>query len=154
MIPALVQKVEAAAEAEAGTGAFSDNDKQDIQMMAKGFRRHMQKMTQETSPTTMYEVDNDLAKTVINEDRFTRDGRQRIPVEVPGEVPVRDMMMPAPTEPSDSLAPSIAGQEEFPPMIIMLCQQDEDMSPTALQEKLADVFRVDPSRFAVTIADA
>lgn len=116
----------------------------------------MQRMTQETAPTTMYEVDNDLAKTVINEDRFTRDGKQRIPVEVPDEVPVRDMMMPAPTEPLDSLAPSIAGHQEFPPMIIMLCEEDEDeeSNPSTLQEMLAGVFGVDSSRFAVTIADA
>ena len=125
-------------------------------MMAKGFRRHMQRMTQETAPTTMYEVDNDLAKSVINEDRFTRDGKQRIPVDVSDEVPVRDMMMPAPTEPSDSLAPSIAGHQEFPPMIIMLCEEDEDeeSNPSTLQEMLAGVFGVDSSRFAVTIADA
>ena len=126
----------------------------DIHMMAKGFRRHMQRMTQETARPSMYEVDNDLAKLVINEDKFTRDNRQRIPVEVPGEAPVRDMMMPAASEPSFSMAPSIAGPQEFPPMIIMLCEQDEDMSPTTLQEKLAEVFGVDPSRFAVTVADA
>lgn len=137
--------------AEQGTGEFSAVDMQDIEAMAQ----HAKRNAAMHARVSTYQVDNDLAKRVINEDKFTRDDRQRIPVPVAGEVLVTDMMMPAPTEPSQSMAHSIGGEtEESPPMIILLCEQDEDISPIELQAKLAAVFAVDPSRFAITIADA
>ena len=122
---------------------FTPDEDADILRMVKGMKRG----------ASMYEVNKDVAKRVINQDKFTRDDG-RIMVDVPGEAPVTDMMMPAPTEPSDGYAPSVLGAGEFPPMVIILCEQTEDVGPNELQAKLAEVFRVDPARFAVTIADA
>jgi hypothetical protein len=122
---------------------FTPDENADILRMVKAMKRG----------ASTYEVNTDVAKRVINQDKFTRDDG-RIMVDVPGEAPVTDMMMPAPTEPSDGYAPSVLGAGGFPPMVIILCEQTEDVSPNELQAKLAEVFRVDPARFAVTIADA
>lgn len=126
-------------------GDLSEDDQIDINQMLRIIRRREK---------AMYEVDKNLAKQVINEDKFTRDAGQRIAVDVPGEVAVTDMMMPPPAEPSESYAPSMAAGQGFPSMVILLCEMDEDVSPGELQEKLAELYNVNPERFAITIADA
>jgi hypothetical protein len=130
---------------------FTTTDHEDMRVMTKSLKRRAATMTS-AAPAT-YQVNNDLAKKLINQDKFTREDGQRIMVQVPGEAPVTDMMMPAPTEPSQGYAPSAVEGGEFPPMIVLLCEQDEDVGPHELQAKLAELFKVDPSRFAITVAD-
>jgi len=112
-----------------GDAGYSQEDLNDINAMKRTLNKKIDALQVRTTiagpiaaPTPMIEVNTDLAKRVINEDKFTRDDRQRIPVPVPGEVLVTDNMMPAPTEPSEGFAPSFRGAEEFPPMVILLCE--------------------------------
>lgn len=143
-------------KAKESDAAFTQDDMLQIRSMVRAAKRRAT-----WAPQNMYEVDADLAKRVINEDSFVH-GRKRISVGISGEAPVRDMMMPVPIEPSDGYAPSLPSartprsydQLEIPPMVILLCEQDEGMGPNEVQAKLAHVFGVSPARFAVTVADA
>merc|ERR1712127_173656 len=85
VMEAAKKNLEAKEAALSGDGAFTEEEHMDIQRMSKTMKRKM-------GPANMYEVNKDLAKRVINDDRFTRDGG-RIMVDVPGEAPVTDMMM-------------------------------------------------------------
>jgi hypothetical protein len=142
---------------------FSEGDMAHIQRMAHSFKqkeKRRKKELQQLIQSPLYEADTDLLKRVINEDTFTRTGAQRIPVDVDDEAPVTDMMMPLPMEPSTGYAQSAmtprsaAGVEEIPPMVILLCEQDEEIGANQLQAKLAAVFNANPARFAITVAEA
>jgi hypothetical protein len=85
-----------------------------------------------------YEFDNNLAKRVINEDKFTRDGGRFIPVYVENETRVSE---------------EVSMMNDDYKMFILLCEQDDDISPQDLQTNMAQVFKVDPKRFAVQIRD-
>lgn len=85
-----------------------------------------------------YEFDNNLAKRVINEDKFTRDGGRLIPVYVENETRVSE---------------DVSMMYDDYKMFILLCEQDDDFSPQDLQTNMAQVFKVDPKRFAVQIRD-
>ena len=85
-----------------------------------------------------YEFDNNLAKRVINEDKFTRDGGRLIPVYVENETRVSE---------------DTSIMYDDYKMFILLCEQDDDISPQDLQTNMAQVFKVDPKRFAVQIRD-
>ena len=123
------KKMEDVAEAGADLTAADLHEVNAMVQFIKGKAKQQQKE---------YEFDNNLAKRVINEDKFTRDGGRLIPVYVENETRVSE---------------DTSIMYDDYKMFILLCEQDDDISPQDLQTNMAQVFKVDPKRFAVQIRD-